>query len=382
MKICVSSNDLKKALDAVMDASPSRPALPAHGCVHIQTAVDSNGYDCVILSCQDGALEIRRWLNCVVQEQGSALIQARLLRNYIAVMDGMVTISCKENDAKCQINAGKKKNSIACLPPSEYAFSAADKSICQYASLPAETLKRFVSTCAHCAGTDMTRMALTGMLLEMQAGKCMATCTSGFTFAHVEAPANVHCEGSLLIPVTSLQKASKLLGASKTPIIIQGGKTLCRMSGEGAEITFSLLTAQYVDYRRLMHYEAPTNVRVDCKELLSAVNSTAIAAADGQKNAVTVSVENGVITLKASSQNSDSVCTVDCLQYGTSIEASFNPRYMIDALECAAKEAANVTLLFKGPVSPLAIMPETEQKEKPFTPYFLVLPVRTFTQRS
>lgn len=379
MKISFQSSDFKKALDAVMTACPARPAIPEHAFVHMRTTFNHDSESGIILSCQDGHMEIKRWLPCTVQEEGEAFVQAALLRDYTAVMPGEVTLQCGSKDARCILTSGRKKSTIPCANPEDYAFNDSRLQNQQLASISPDSLCRFVSTCAHCAGVDMSRLALTGMLLEFEDGLAKATCTDGFVFAHVETPSQVYEKSSLLVPVDILQKASKLLSSSETDIVISGGVTLCRMDGDCAQITFPLLSAQYIDYRRLMHFDAPTTVSVSCKELQSCVKQCAIAATTNQKGTVTVSVEDSVLSVSARADVSDAASSVECLHYGVPIQAAFNARYLIDALDRAGREADFVTLLFKGKVAPCAVIPQVSDELKPFAPYFLVLPVRTFS---
>lgn len=379
MIIRTNSIDLKKALDAVMEACPSRPAYPAYGCVHMSASLNEKGEPIAVLSCQDGTMEIRRWLKCNMVEPGEALIQAKLLRDYVSVMPGEISISCGDTGEKCTLSSGRKKCTIPALPADSYKYSASalDSKNSLVATLPPAVLSRFVSCCAHCASQDMNRLALTGLFLELDGSLAKATCTNGFVFSHVESPATVYSKASLLIPIASLQKAAKLLASSNTDVAISANGTLCRMDGDVMQITFSLLAAQYIDYHRLMHTDAPTNVLVSSKELLSCVRQCTIAASDHQSGGVTIRVENGEVSVSASSAESEAVSQTDCLLYGAPVQVTFNGRYVADALERTMREAENVTMLFKGKIAPCAFIPEVAPEDKPYAPYFIVLPVRT-----
>ena len=96
MKVHVDSSLLKSAISTAVEALSSRPAKNEWNCVHLQTS-DENGFESLKIACQDFGIRISTSIPCEIESPGAALIPAKLLQQYVALLSGRMTLTADPN---------------------------------------------------------------------------------------------------------------------------------------------------------------------------------------------------------------------------------------------------------------------------------------------
>jgi DNA polymerase-3 subunit beta len=135
-----------------------------------------------------------------------------------------------------------------------------------------------------------------------------------------------------------------------------------------------LLEGNYPDTSRLIPNESKTNVTVNTKEFLHAIDRASLLAREGRNNVVKLStIEGGIIEISSNTPEVGKV--VEEIQSeaidGEELKISFSAKYMMDALK--ALEGADIRVSFTGAMRPFVIRPLHDE-----TILQLILPVRTY----
>lgn len=373
MKVTVNSSLFKTAISTATEALSSRPAKNEWNCVHMQTC-DVDGLQSVKITCQDFGICITTSIPCKIESAGAALIPAKLLKQYVALMNGEITISSDSNTFQTELKSGSKKSKISGYDPSDFIPAIKEQKADGHASMKGDDFAELVNGTAFCCSVDQTQMVLTGVHIlftpDNQSAECVGV--DGYRLAIRRAEAFSDRLGEINIPAPVAQKIVSIMGKAES-ISFRFGGGICIASSGKAEIAFSLLTGAYVDYKRLICSVMQSQAKVSVPALLSAVKFANIAASSGKTHALLVQFDQDSITISAAASDNDSVTRVECEFIGQPTKMCFNGRYLEDALNKMDRYCDEAILSLRSPVAPMSVVPVGDHSEDT---YYLVLPAR------
>ena len=374
MKIHVDSSLLKSAISTAVEALSSRPAKNEWNCVHLQTS-DENGFESLKIACQDFGIRISASIPCGIESPGAALIPAKLLQQYVALLSGRMVLTADPNTYRAELKASGKKSLISGFDPGCFIPSTRVDKVEGHASVSGDAFSEMVNGASFCCSIDRTQMVLTGVhfLFSPESKSVECAAIDGYRLALKKASADADSAGEINIPAPIAQKVVSIMGKEKE-IRIRFGGGVCVAETDRAEVTFALLSGAYIDYKRLIFPATETRAKVPVSALLSAVKFANIAAMSGKSHAVMVYFDSDFITISAAASDNDSVTRIDCEYVGAPMKVCFNGSYLQAALEKVDRLCDEATLYIKSPVALMAVVPIGDHDSDT---YYLVLPART-----
>ncbi len=135
-----------------------------------------------------------------------------------------------------------------------------------------------------------------------------------------------------------------------------------------------LLEGNYPDTTRLIPAESKTDIFVNTKEFLQAIDRASLLARDGRNNVVKLStLEQAMLEISSNSPEIGKVVEeVQCEKVdGEELKISFSAKYMMDALK--ALDSTEIKISFTGAMRPFLIRTVNDESI-----IQLILPVRTY----
>ncbi|MDG0959267.1 DNA polymerase III subunit beta, partial [Bacillus paranthracis] len=181
-------------------------------------------------------------------------------------------------------------------------------------------------------------------------------------------------QANVVIPGKSLNELSKILDESEemVDIVITEYQVLFRTKHL---LFFSrLLEGNYPDTTRLIPAESKTDIFVNTKEFLQAIDRASLLARDGRNNVVKLStLEQAMLEISSNSPEIGKVVEeVQCEKVdGEELKISFSAKYMMDALK--ALDSTEIKISFTGAMRPFLIRTVNDESI-----IQLILPVRTY----
>jgi DNA polymerase-3 subunit beta len=171
-----------------------------------------------------------------------------------------------------------------------------------------------------------------------------------------------------------LNELSKIIDDSNDPIDIVITENQILFKAKHLLFFSRLLEGNYPDTSRLIPSESKTDVTVNTKEFLQAIDRASLLAREGRNNVVKLATnEGGVIEISSNTPEIGKV--VEEIQSqsidGEELKISFSAKYMMDALK--ALEGTDIRINFTGAMRPFVIRPLHDE-----TILQLILPVRTY----
>ena len=310
-----------------------------------------------------------------VIETGSIVLQARMFNEIIRKLPTNEVEIEVTAGLQTHIRSGKSLFHLIGSDAIEYP-QLPELNEDQQFTMPADLLKSIIRETVFAVATSESRPVLTGVNWKIKDNELICTATDSHRLARrkVTLADLPEVEHSVVIPGKSLNELNKVLEDTTNPvqIVITSQQVLFKT---GNVLFFSrLLEGNYPDTSRLIPEEYQTNITIDGKSLLQAIDRALLVARGDRNNVVRFEILDGQ-TVEISS-NSPEIGKVQeeipvKLLEGENLKISFSAKYMMEALK--AIDDHDVVIQFTGTMRPFILRAEQDDSILQ-----LILPIRTY----
>lgn len=368
MHFQVQATDINQGMGMVVRALSARAARPFYEGVFIET--QDNG---IQLTCSDGQMTIKSMVSAVVQEDGCALMPAKLLHELLRKLEGQIDVSVDVSTLKAVITANGSNTDMVCMNAADFPDISEVKGGFEV-RLPQDKFASAVSRITFALSTDETRRILTGCLMEVYREEVCFVCLDGFRLAMQkiyvshDVPADKETVNAI-IPGNIIGEISRMAGDTLDEMVIAFSPThLCATIGE-TKVYSPLIAGEYINYKQILPVTWTTAVKLNRSQLIGAIDRAALIAREGN-NLLKLHVDDSQMTIMANTERGNAVEKVDVYFDGAPLDIAFNAKYLLDVIRNI--DTSEMTMRFNTNVSPCVICPVSGNQ---YT--YLVLPVRT-----
>lgn len=378
MKFDIMRDRLLDGLNNVMKAVSSKTTIPI--LTGIKIDVTNEG---MTLTGSDADITIQTFIPVEengdqlinISETGSIVLQARMFNEIVRKLptnDVEIEVS---NGLQTHIRSGKSEFHLIGSDASEYPLLP-EVSADQLFTMPADLLKAIIRETVFAVATSESRPVLTGVNWQINDNELICIATDSHRLARrkvtlEQLPTDVN---SVVIPGKSLNELNKILGESTNPveIVITSQQVLFRADNV---LFFSrLLEGNYPETSRLIPEEYKTNITINGKSLLQAIDRASLLAREDRNNVVRFETFDGnIVEISSNSPEIGKVeeqIQVETLE-GENLKISFSAKYMMEALK--AIDGQDVVIQFTGAMRPFILRSVHDDAILQ-----LILPVRTY----
>ena len=360
MKFLCAQEALAEALATVGHAVPAKSTLPILSNVLLEA--DATGW--LRLTATNLELAIARQLAATVSSAGRVTVPARLLSDYVALLDRgkQVSLSLGPSGGKLHLACDRFEAHIATLPADDFPpLAQATGGTCL--EVDGAALKTAINQVVFAAAPDESRPVLAGVLVRLEAGMLTLAAADGYRLAvrSLELPQTT-ATARWVVPARTLVEVARCLpSAPGLPVTVSSTASDQQLHiGLGAtEITTRLVEGQFPDYERIIPGAGATTVIVGTADLLQATRAATVFARDDAhivRLACTPPPDDGTPALGrlavtgTSAERGDHAGQLEASVGGAAVQIAFNGRYLRDALE--ADGTTQVGLQFSGARQP------------------------------
>lgn len=378
MKFTIQRDHLVQSVQDVMKAVSSRTTIPI--LTGVKIVAHSEG---VTLTGSDSDVSIESFIpteeneNVIVEilEQGSIVLQARFFSEIVKKLPMDIVEIEVANNHSTVIRSGKAEFNLNGLDPEEYPHLPQIEEENAF-KIPADLLKAMIRQTVFAVSTSETRPILTGVNWRLENGELICIATDSHRLALRKAMINTENQISYnaVIPGKSLSELSKILDDTSdlVEIVITENQVLFK----ARHILFfsRLLDGNYPDTSRLIPTDSKTNMTINSRDFLQAIDRASLLAKEARNNVVKLStLADKNIEISSNSPEigkvSEEVQAAELL--GEELKISFSAKYVMDALK--ALEGTEINVNFTGAMRPFVI--RTTEDDSMLQ---LILPVRTY----
>ncbi|RRA98523.1 MULTISPECIES: DNA polymerase III subunit beta [Bacillus cereus group] len=379
MRFTIQKDYLVRSVQDVMKAVSSRTTIPI--LTGIKVVATEEG---VTLTGSDADISIESFIPVEengkeiveVKQSGSIVLQTKYFSEIVKKLPKETVEISVENHLMTKITSGKSEFNLNGLDSAEYPLLPQIEEHHVF-KIPTDLLKHMIRQTVFAVSTSETRPILTGVSWKVYNSELTGIATDSHRLAlrkaKIEGIAD-EFQANVVIPGKSLNELSKILDESEemVDIVITEYQVLFRTKHL---LFFSrLLEGNYPDTTRLIPAESKTDIFVNTKEFLQAIDRASLLARDGRNNVVKLStLEQAMLEISSNSPEIGKVVEeVQCEKVdGEELKISFSAKYMMDALK--ALDSTEIKISFTGAMRPFLIRTVNDESI-----IQLILPVRTY----
>ncbi|AEV94341.1 DNA polymerase III subunit beta [Pediococcus claussenii] len=379
MKFTISRNAFIKKLNAVQRAISSKTTIPILTGLKLVAENDR-----LILTGSNTDISIETTIQTTdvdahleIVETGSIVLTARFFGEIVKklpndtlmleVSDGFQTI-ITSGAAEFTIN-GLDANSFPRLPEVD-----SDTTV----ELDAKVFSELVSETVIAVSNQESRPVLTGIHFTLSGNKLSAVATDSHRLSQriITLPTEISSNYDIIIPGKSLVELTRMLDDDIATISMQISENQALFTFDETLFYSRLLEGNYPDTSRLIPTESSTTLEFEAPELLASIERASLLSHEGRNNVVKLTIDDNAQTVVISGDSpevgnvEEEVLTKSIA--GESLEISFNPDYLKDALRSFGQTTIKVE--FTSALRPFTLVPTEDQEN--FVQ--LITPVRTF----
>ncbi|MBX9971731.1 DNA polymerase III subunit beta [Cytobacillus firmus] len=378
MRFIIQRDRLVQSVQDVMKAVTSRTTIPILTGIKIVASEEG-----VTLTGSDSDISIESFIPkeeagdeiVEIKQAGAIVLQAKFFSEIVKKLPTDSVEISVENHLQTVIRSGKSEFNLNGLDAEEYPHlpQIEEENVFK---IPTDLLKAMVRQTVFAVSTSETRPILTGVNWKVENGTltCIATDSHRLALRKAQIETNASESYNVVIPGKSLSELSKILDDNNDLIDIVITENQVLFKAEHLLFFSRLLEGNYPDTSRLIPSDSKTDVVVNTKEFLQAIDRASLLAKEGRNNVVKFStIDDGVIEISSNTPEIGKV--VEEVQSksveGEELKISFSAKFMMDALK--ALEGSEITISFTGAMRPFIIKPLNDESILQ-----LILPVRTY----
>ncbi len=279
MKLECLQENLAEGLAVVGRVVPAKSTLPVLSNVLISTR-DTE----LQLTANNLELSVAHRVPATVARQGEITLPARLLTDYVALLDHgqKVDLDLNQKTHKVHLVCGRYEANVAGIDAEDFPPIPAVSGGASF-TMPASILKESIGQVVFAAAPDDTRPVLAGVLVKLSAGTLTFAAADGFRLAvrTLDLPEGAP-ELLMIVPAKTLTEVARLLPDTDDEVQISttpNGNQVYFAFGK-TEITSRLIEGQFPDYQRIIPPSSKTNVTLGTTDFLRATRAAAVFARD------------------------------------------------------------------------------------------------------
>ncbi|PKG24318.1 DNA polymerase III subunit beta [Niallia nealsonii] len=377
MKFIIQKDYLVQSVQDVMKAITSRTTIPILTGIKI-VATDEG----VTLTGSDSDISIESFIpkeeNDIeiveIQKTGSIVLQAKFFSEIVKKLPTN-QVEIEVDQLQTVIRSGKSEFNLNGLDSEEYPHlpELSEQNILK---IPTDILKNIIKQTVFAVSTSETRPVLTGVNWKVENGDLICIATDSHRLALRKAKINSNEEETynIVIPGKSLNELNRILDDDNESVEIVITENQILFKTKHILFFSRLLEGNYPDTNRLIPTESKTDIIVNAKEFLQAIDRASLLAREGRNNVVKfATLSENVIEISSFTPEIGKVVEelISESISGEELKISFSAKYMMDALK--ALEGTEIKISFTGAMRPFVIHPINDDAILQ-----LILPVRTY----
>ncbi|QHS23836.1 DNA polymerase III subunit beta [Virgibacillus sp. MSP4-1] len=381
MKFNIQRNQLMESVQDVMKAISSKTAIPILSGMKMEVTEDG-----VTLTGSDSDISIESFIpkeeDGIVYiegiEPGSIVLQAKYFPDIVKKLPDQTVEITSDDQFNVTIKSGHAEFNLNGQDAQEYPQLPKLQAQNSF-QISVDLLKDLIRQTVFAVSTSETRPILTGVNMSIKEEKLHFVATDSHRLASRNIPVQETEEtnfgSNIVIPGKSLNELNKILDDTQEKVEISVTDNQILFRTKHLYFLSRLLDGNYPETSRLIPEQSKTNVVIDSKDLLHAIDRASLLAKESRNNVVRlITKENNILEISSNSPEVGKVqdeVQADSIE-GEELKISFSAKYMMDALKVINSE--KVMISFTGAMRPFIIKPTEEADEI----LQLILPVRTY----
>lgn len=362
MKVNVSKEQLQKALSKLQGVVEKRTFYPilSHFLLNAQGNILS-------LEATDLQVSLREELEATVIQGGSICLPARRLYEVLRALPIGTLELVQAPNFWTSISIGSVSMSLPGLDPRDFPRLTSDGE--PFFNADSGLLKKMMKKVAFCSSNQESSMNLHGVLFETEGDKLRMVATDGHRLALCEQKVEVIKETSVVVPKKGLQELRRVFQEEER-LSVRLQESAIQFQGRSSCLSIRVLEGKFPEYRYVLPKGFENHLVIQREVFLQVLRRGEVFSAEGVQG-VRISFEDGKMSVKAGGPETGEFNERLEVRYeGVPLSVTFNPRYLIEALN--AMEGELVRFELRDPESAGLLKEEGSENY-----LYVVMPMKT-----
>lgn len=362
MKFQINKQALANAISVAQRAISNRTNMQILEGLYIE--VKDNH---LIIKATDTEISIETKAPCMVEEEGEIVVGSSLFGDIVRKLpNAMVHIEVENN--KVYINCEKSSFEIMGQNAEEYPdLPSVDRDT--VFNVIKEDFVQSLRQTVFAVSTDDMRIALTGVLMDIQENTLNFVALDGYRMAVRDFKRENPFERKVILPSRSVQELIKLVEEDSDTLPIYFGANHILIDLGDTYFYTKLLNGNFFQYERLIREEHDLTVEVDRKELQNSLERASLLTGKDRAGLIKMTIKSDQMIIESNSEIGNVHEELPCKSEGDELLIAFNARYLLEGIRVIEEE--KLVLFFTDAVNPCIIHPYEDRDY-----LYLVLPVR------
>ncbi len=300
MKIKVLQENIKKRLNYLQKAIPTKSHLPVLNSIVLQTKEHT-----VSLTASDLYYTVITHTEAEIEEQGKVLVNGQIFYQLINSFNaGEIEISSTKKNLK--INKNKNKTTLATQKISEYPDLKTFEDSNIQGELTVDDLESIESYVAYSASLDQTRPILTALNFKLNKKNTVIAATDNHRLAVLTLNKNFSLGvDEILVPVKAIHEVLKIAQVEKQDKInfqISKDKSQIKFNIKQTQVFCRLIEGEYPPYEQIVPSEFDLKIEIDKEKLVQEIKRAQIIVR-GSSNIIKFKIDSQKLSVLSSSSS-------------------------------------------------------------------------------
>ena len=376
MKLKIKKNLLLENLNKVSKAISTKNLIPT--LAGIKFDLNKEG---LILTASNNDITIQKTIklekeNMNIDKEGIVILQGKDILDIVRVIPAEeINIELfDESKVLIYTDDEKVKYDLNVINKNDYPNVDLEKNE-KFITIEVEKLQEIIRETAFATSNDESRPVLTGISFNVNGDilECIATDSYRLAKKNIRLANVVDENYNIIIPGKNIIEFSRILDNSEKEVRIHIFNNKILFEVEDLLFQSRLINGNYPPTTKSIPSEFNLTIKANLKELYNVIEQASILTTDREKNIVSLSTKDNLLTVKSVSNEKGKAEMKMLVEKDTDEEISiaFSARFMMEALN--ALKTDEIEMSFVGEIKPI-VLRNTENDGL----IQLVVPIRTY----
>jgi DNA polymerase-3 subunit beta len=333
--------------------------------------------ECILFSCNrneitlkatDIALSIKTTIPAQVEEEGEAVIPAKLLFEMINRFPESDITFRSINDNTVEISCLNATMNLQQMNVEEFpVFPVLEKK--EQIKLQQTVFRDMINQVLFAAAVTEDKPILTGVLFDIKKNILTMVALDGYRMAVRKESVISDIEKDCVIPARTLREVSRIIGETEENVKLSISGNMALFETDHTEIYTRMLEGDYIKYPNLLPKECATRMKVETGLIKDSIERASILAREGNNNVIKLKIEENILKISSNSEMGKIDEIIPVITEGKDLKIAFNAKYILDVLK--AVEENEIIMQFNTNISPCTVKKEGSDQYE-----YLILPVQ------
>lgn len=336
MKVNVSKDQLQRALSKLQGFVEKKTFYPilSHFLLNAQGNLLS-------LEATDLQVSLKEELEAMVIEGGSICLPARKLYEVLRALPIGTLELTETSNFWTSISIGSVSMSLPGLDPRDFPRFTSDGE--PFFKAGSSLLKKMMKKVAFCSSNQESSMNLHGVLFETEGNRLRMVATDGHRLALCEQDVEVLKEASVVIPKKGLQELRRVFQEEER-LLVKIQQSAIEFQGRSSCLSIRVLEGKFPEYRYVLPKGFENHLVIQRELFLQVLKRGEVFSTEGVQG-IRISFEEGKMHVRAGGPETGEFSESLEVHYkGRPLSVTFNPRYLIEALNVMEGELVRFEL--------------------------------------